>query len=65
MFKFDPYTGKPIPQRTGYNWGWEPQEAYQQAVCGIPKTSPYAYQLAPTWGPAPGYGPGPFCCNAA
>lgn len=31
MFKFDPYTGKPIPQRTGYNWGWEPQEAYQQA----------------------------------
>lgn len=31
MFKFDPYTGKPIPQRTGYNWGWEQQEAYQQA----------------------------------
>lgn len=31
MFKFDPYTGKPIPQRTGYNWGWEPHEAYQQA----------------------------------
>lgn len=31
MFKFDPYTGKPIPQRAGYNWGWEPQEAYQQA----------------------------------
>lgn len=43
------------------------QFAIQQAVCGIPKVSPYAYQLAPTWGPAPapGYGPGPCWGNAA
>lgn len=36
------------------------QFAIQQAVCGIPKSSPYAYQLAPAWSPVPG----PFCgCN--
>lgn len=43
------------------------QYAITQAVCGIPKVSPYAYQLAPTWGPAPapGFGPGPYWGNAA
>lgn len=29
------------------------QQTVQQATCGIPKASPYAYQLAPAWGPVP------------
>lgn len=33
------------------------QQTVQQATCGIPKASPYAYQLAPGWAPVPGYGP--------
>lgn len=41
------------------------QQAIQLAVCGIPKSSPYGYQLSPAWGPAPGYCPGPFWGNAA
>jgi hypothetical protein len=43
------------------------QQAMQLALCGIPKASPYGYQLAPAWSPAPGYGPGPgpYWCNAA
>ena len=41
------------------------QFAIQQAVCGIPKSSPYAYQLAPAWGPVPGpfYGCNNGCGN--
>lgn len=41
------------------------QQAMQLALCGIPKASPYGYQLAPAWSPAPGYGPGPYWGNAA
>lgn len=41
------------------------QNAIQQAVCGIPKASPFAYQLAPAWGPAPNPGCGAYWGNAA
>lgn len=31
MFKYDPYTGDPIPQRpAGFGWGWDSPEAYQR-----------------------------------
>lgn len=33
MFKYDPYTGDPIPQRpVGFGWGWDSPEAYQRPV---------------------------------
>ena len=47
MFKFDPYTGKPIPQRTGYGWNWDSPEAYMQPTQQTPQEPPTPWTMVP------------------
>lgn len=46
MFKYDPYTGKPIPQRLGY--GWESQEAFQQTAQQTPQEPKTPWTMVPS-----------------
>ena len=48
MFKYDPYTGKPIPQRLGYGWGWESQEAFQQTAQQTPQEPKTPWTMVPS-----------------
>ena len=47
MFKFDPYTGKPIPSRTGYGWNWDSPEAYMQPTQQTPQEPPTPWTMVP------------------
>lgn len=47
MFKYDPYTGKPIPPRTGYGWGWDSPEAYIQPAQKTPQEQSTPWTMVP------------------
>ena len=48
MFKYDPYTGDPIPQRpAGFGWGWDSTEAYQRPVRREQKEAQTPWTMVP------------------
>lgn len=48
MFKYDPYTGDPIPQRpAGFGWGWDSPEAYQRPVRREQKEASTPWTMVP------------------
>lgn len=48
MFKYDPYTGDPIPQRpAGFGLGWDSPEAYQRPVRREKKEASTPWTMVP------------------